>query len=191
MRKNGWILLLMLAGAVVWGWGTAATGEEMAILQGDDYAFALVTPPGWVLDTRSAADQGLQAVFYPKGETWAGSPAVAYARSRPKDDHVQTISQQVRQTLDRFRERGHTDVRATPVGTIEFKDGQAAVYHFTGDQYGNYEAVAYIDASRTIQFIVLSADDRAAFEASLGPFERLVASYMAMGEGATNKAVSE
>ena len=184
MRKTGLLLLALLTAAAVPGPGRAASEGGMGIIHGDEYAFALVAPPGWMVDTESAAAQGLQAVFYPKGRTWADSPAVAYGRGRPKDDKVKTVSDQVRTTLARFAQRGHDDIRAIPVGTIRLKDGKtAAVYHFTGDQYGNYEAVAYIDEPRTLNFIVLSAADRAAFEEALGPFRALAASYMAMGEG--------
>lgn len=181
MGKTVLSLLVLLTVAAAPGW--AASEGGMAILHGDNYAFALVAPPGWMVDTESAADQGLQAVFYPKGNSWANSPAVAYARARPKDEKVQTVSQQVRTTLARFAERGHDDVRATPVGTIPLKEGKsAAVYHFAGDDYGNYEAVAYIDEPRTLNFVVLSAADRGAFEAALEAFRVLVGSYMAMGE---------
>jgi hypothetical protein len=184
MRKKSWMLMAALTVVVACGWGVAAAAGKMAIFSGDDYAFALVSPPGWTLDTESAADQGLQAVFYPEGRTWANSPSIAYARARPKDDAVQTVSHQVRTTLERFAERGHDDVQATPVGTIALQNGKsAAVYHFTGDKYGNYEAVAYIDEPQSLNFIVLSATDRAAFEGALGAFDALVGSYLAMGEG--------
>lgn len=185
MRKRLLTMLVpaLLTAAAVAGPGWAASEGGMAILHGDNYAFALVAPPGWMADTDSAADQGLQAVFYPKGQSWADSPAVAYARARPKDKKVQTVSQQVRTTLARFAERGHGDVRATPVGTIPLKEGKsAAVYHFAGDDYGNYEAVAYIDEPQTLNFVVLSAADRGAFEEALEAFRALVGSYMAMGE---------
>lgn len=179
-------LITLLAVAALPGSGWAASEGGMGIIHGDDYAFALVAPPGWVVDIESAAAQGLQAVFYPKGETWADSPAVAYGRGRPKDDRVKTVSEQVRATLDRFAQRGNDDVRAAPAGTIRLKDGKtAAVYHFTGDRYGNDEAVAYIDEPKTLNFIVLSAADRAAFEGALDAFQALVGSYMAMGQDAS------
>ena len=61
------------------------------IVRGPGYAFTLKAPSGWVIDAASGVEQGLPAVFYPKGGTWSESPAVAYARARPKTKAVSTI----------------------------------------------------------------------------------------------------
>ncbi len=69
------------------GLATAAQAQGQAappsmnsgIVYGDNHAFALSAPPGWVLDNESGVSQGLHAVFYPAGSSWSDSQVVMYA----------------------------------------------------------------------------------------------------------------
>ena len=45
-------------------------GANSGIIYGENHAFTLTAPTGWVLDNTSGAKQGLQAVFYPEGSSW-------------------------------------------------------------------------------------------------------------------------
>ncbi|HMO23278.1 MAG TPA: hypothetical protein PKC98_20140, partial [Candidatus Melainabacteria bacterium] len=48
---------------------------------------------------------------------------------------------------------------------------------FTGDKFGNYEAVGYVPENKVVVNIVLTARNKAAFEEGLTPFRKLVESY--------------
>src|SRR5260370_10752719 len=76
-------------------WSAASAQDESGIIYGKGYSFALTTPKGWVLDTTSGRQQGLQAVFYPKGSSWKTGAAVMYAnvyqKTDPTKESLQTI----------------------------------------------------------------------------------------------------
>lgn len=97
------------------------------IIYGKDHAFSLTAPKGWMLDNESAAEQGLHAVFYPKGKDWQDSPVVAYARSRSLTEKMKTVEDQVKETVAGFHRDGSPDYKATKVKTIKTESGKEAV----------------------------------------------------------------
>jgi hypothetical protein len=152
--------------------------EGFTVLKGKGYAFELKAPLGWVLDDKIGNDQGLNVVFYPEHSSWDTSDAVCYARVRSFDSRVSNIAQQVKDTIKNLRENGNPNVEAKFVKTITTEDAnKAQVYFFTGDQFGNNEATAYLLAKGSINFITLSARNRKAFRDALPAFDALVASY--------------
>jgi hypothetical protein len=65
----------------------------------------------------------------------------------------------------------------------EKKRAKGSIYYFTGDKYGNYEAVAYFEGDKTIDFVVLTSQTEEAFKPALKPFEKLALSYVAVPDG--------
>ena len=148
------------------------------MVRGPGYAFTLKAPSGWVIDAASGVDQGLPAVFYPQGASWSESPAVAYARARPRTKAVSTIEGAVHAAVDALRAQGNPDYNAKFLKTIKSDDGkEGMIYRFSGSKTGDIEATAYFLEKRTIDFVTLSCRSEKVFEASLSAFEQLAASY--------------
>jgi hypothetical protein len=64
---------------------------------------------------------------------------------------------------------------------LKTADGRTAmVQDFTGDPWGNFESVAYVDSKTIFAMIVLSARTEKEFKANHVAFERVVASYRYM-----------
>ncbi len=146
-------------------------------LYGEGYSFKFKAPKGWILDTKSASEQGMHAVFYPENETWKDSPIIAYARSYGKDE-VKTIEQLVEKNITGFRQNGSPDSKAKKIKEIKIDENKTAViYHYTGDQWGNLEAVGYIEEKNSINYFVLNARNKVVFDNSLEALEELVKSY--------------
>jgi len=152
--------------------------EGYAVLKGSGYAFELKAPLGWVLDDKVGNDQGLNVVFYPEHSSWDQSDAVCYARVRTLGSQVSNIDEQVKDTLKTFKSNGNPNIEAKFVKTITTQDAnKALVYYFSGDQYGNSEATAYVLTKHSVQFITLSARNKKAFHDAIPAFDALVASY--------------
>jgi len=148
------------------------------IVRGPGYAFTLKAPTGWVIDAASGVEQGLPAVFYPKGGTWSESSAVAYARARPRTKQIDTIEETVRAAVDALRAQGNPEYSAKFFKTIKTEDGrEGAIYRCSGSKTGDIEATAYFKERRTIDFVTLSCRSQKVFDAALPAFEQLVASY--------------
>jgi hypothetical protein len=143
--------------------------EGFTVLKGDGYAFELKAPLGWVLDDKVGNDQGLNVVFYPEHSSWDKSDAVCFARVRSLDTHV---------TVKAFHDKGNPKAEAKFIKTLTTQDAsKAKIYYYTGDQFGNNEATAYIQAKGSIHFITLSARSSKAFHDALPAFDALVTSY--------------
>jgi hypothetical protein len=152
--------------------------EGFTVLKGDGYAFELKAPLGWVLDDKVGNDQGLNVVFYPEHSSWDKSDVVCFARVRSLDSHITNIEDQVKDTVKSFREKGNPKVEAKYMKTLTTQDAsKAKIYYYTGDQFGNNEATAYIQAKSSIHFITLSARSAKAFRDALPAFDALVTSY--------------
>ncbi len=178
------VLLALFNGAIACA---GVIDEGLGIVYGNDHVFSLKAPKGWVLDNSSGVSQGVHAVFYPKGESWNTSPVVAYARARTRTGKVSCAEDQVQDTVRTFREGGSPDYKADQAAGIEVDGKTASVYHFTGDKWGNSEAVAYFVENKTINFIVFNARDDATFRKYLAAFAELVKSYRYIGDKAETK----
>jgi hypothetical protein len=152
--------------------------EGFTVLKGDGYAFELKAPLGWILDDKVGNDQGLNVVFYPEHASWDKSDAVCFARVRSLDNHVTNIEEQVKDTVKALHDNGNPKAEAKFIKVLTTQDAsKAKIYYFTGDQFGNNEATAYIQAKGSIHFITLSARSSKAFREALPAFDALVTSY--------------
>ena len=157
--------------------------EGVGIVFGADHSFSVKAPKGWVLDNESGVDQGVHAAFYPKGGTWADSVVMAYARARPKTATMKTADEAAKAVVEDFRANGSPKYESKRVKTLKTDSGgEAVLFHFTGDEFGNSEAVAYFVEEKTINFIVLNSRDPKVFEESLPAFDALVKSYVFLGD---------
>ena len=148
------------------------------IVHGPGYAFTLKAPPGWVIDATSGVDQGLPVVFYPKGANWSDSPAVAYARARPRTKAVSNVEETVHAAVEALRGQGNPDYSAKLLKTIQTSEGkEGVIYRCSGARTGDIEATVYFLEKRTIDFVTLSCRSEKVFESALPAFEQLAASY--------------
>lgn len=141
---------------------------------GKNHAYFLTAPEGWVLDTECGAAQRVYAVFYPKSSDWDG-PVAMYSNAAPRDGR--TITEAIQKDIDHMQGRS-AGIKVTDAGTTKTADGKvASLRYFTGDKFGNYEAVGYVPENKVVVNIVLTARNKAAFEEGLTPFRKLVESY--------------
>jgi hypothetical protein len=182
-----YLALLLFFLVTIWTARAEQILEGYAVVRGKDYAFQLKAPRNWVLDNEAGRDQGLNVVFYPKDSSWASSSAICYARARTLDATVKTIEDQVKDTLKTLRDDGSIGVEAKYIKTLTTRDAsKAKIYYFTGDRFGNHQAVAYYQATVSIHFVTLSCPSRESFESSLPAFDALVTSYEDLAKSGSN-----
>jgi hypothetical protein len=174
MKPHTYLLSMALAAIALAA--SAQTPEGAGIVYGKDHAFAIAAPRGWVLDTASGKAQGLHAVFYQDGSNWASATTVMYTNSARKCDGQRTVEELMAYDLAQFRKHSAT-LEVTEPASVPTSKGTAVVRRFTGDQHGNYEAVAYIDEEQTIIMLVLSSRTKKGFDEAYPSFEELVKSY--------------
>lgn len=147
------------------------------MLFGADHAFAVTAKSGWVLDNQSGASQGLHMVYYPKGETWSDSPVIVYGRAIPTTEAA-SVKSQVERTVSDFRKNGSPKYSSKAQAPLALNNGQKAeLYLFSGDQWGNYEAVAYFQETDTINFLVFNSRTKENFDKYIGDFHQIISSY--------------
>jgi len=157
------------------------SGQEnlkTGIIYGYNHAFSLTAPDGWVLDNKAGISQGLYAVFYRSGESWAKAETVMYANTASFEDNAhKTLNQLINYDLENFK-KNYLDIKIENAKDIIIKDNVIAkVKYLSGKSYGNFEAMAYIDAGKAGVMIILSSRTKNDFEKSINSFESLVKSY--------------
>jgi hypothetical protein len=147
------------------------------LVYGSGHSFMISAPIGWVLDNSSGVNQGLHAVFYPKGSTWKDSITVMYVNTAERKPD-ESLDDFIKGDTDNFKEKGSSNIKIQNAEPIKTKDGKTAqVRHFRGDQWGNSESVAYIQENKIIVMIVLTSRTDSDFQKSLSAFRSLVESY--------------
>lgn len=178
MKRIYWVILsgLLLFAAIE---QAGADVQRFAVV-GNGVIFALTEPSGWKMDTNNTQNNNLPVVYYPIGQTWGNAPAVMYANSSINDCHT-SFQQFINNDLAKFKRNSPEivikDGGASPV------DGKKVITKlFTGDQYGNSEAVAYFD-NKDGAFILITLTSRTQklFDEAFPVFKELVSSFQLVG----------
>jgi hypothetical protein len=157
--------------------------EGTGLIHGKNHLFSLTAPPGWVLDNESGVSQGVVAVFYPKETTWGNAKMTCYSRSAEISKEIRTPADVVQRTVRDFRAHGNPKYEARRVKSVRARAGaEGVIWHFQGDQWGNYEAGAYFPAKKRINSVIFTARSKADFEQGLPAFEALAKSYRLLSE---------
>lgn len=184
--KMSVVAILALLGATV---GLTAAGQVShaatsggCIAYGDNYAFMLDAPEGWVLSCDVSEHSDVPVALWPKGSTWADAVVVMYVNPSPKSDAKQSLKDFVSFSDTQFR-KDKPGLKITPGDPLETADhSHAIVQKFTGDPWGNVEAVAYIESKTIFAIITLSARSEAKYKDSYAAFEKLVSTYSFMNK---------
>lgn len=154
-------------------------GMNTGILYGKDFVYSLSAPDGWLLDNKSGVGQGLHAVFYKKGFTWSNAEVVMYANTSSFDNkNHKTLNDLITYDVNTFK-KNYSDILITDAPDIAIKvDLIAKVKYLSGKSYGNFEAIAYIDAGKNGVLVVVSSKTKEGLTSSLSAFENLVKSYL-------------
>ena len=116
-------------------------------------------------------------VFYPKGETWSESPVIIYGRATSIAE-AGSVKHLAERTVNGFRKNGSPNYSSEAQAPLTLPSGQKAeLYQFSGDQWGNYEAVAYFQETDTINFLVFNSQTKETFEKFIEDFRQIVSSY--------------
>lgn len=175
MKKIGLLLMLSLfLGKLNAQIDTSSTG----LLYGYNHSYYLTAPVGWIMDNESGREQGLTAVFYPKGTTWADGETVMYTTFTSFDSTKnETLNTIISYDSAQFKSNspGLSIGREKSIAIGKKKD--AAVYTYSGDVNGNYETVAYIPENKGVTMIVISSRNKNGCINNYKQFESLVRSY--------------
>jgi hypothetical protein len=156
--------------------GTAQDSTRTGLLYGYNNAYYLTAPIGWVMDNENGKEEGLTAVFYPKGSTWAEGETVMYTTFTNFDTtKKETVLDVIRgDSIDYKAHSPELQVRkqkAIPVG----KNKKAFVYSYSAT--GNFEEVAYIPEKKGVVMIIISSRNKNGCINNHNNFEALVKSY--------------
>ncbi len=179
MKAQSTILLMLLVGTAISQNKIPVKADSSeansGIIYGDQHAFMLAAPKGWVLDNSSGVSQGLHAVFYPRGGSWEHSPSVMYANTASKKvKGNETLNKLIAYDVGQYR-RNHKSIKIVDAPDISLSNKKTAVVKYF--YFSNAEAVAYIDEEKTVVLIVLSSNSSDEFQNSLPAFRKLVESY--------------
>ena len=174
MKRFLTIIIILSFRLVIYGQENMNAG----IIYGSDIAFSLTAPKGWVLDNKSAVDQGIYDVFYRHGESWKDAVTVMYANIASFEHTPDTtLEQLIEYDINNFKSH-YSDINITDGKDIIIKSNLTAkVKYLSGKSYGNFEAMAYIDAGKAGVMIIMSSRTKKDFDNSLIAFENLVKSY--------------
>jgi hypothetical protein len=175
------LFLLTIALSTVFG-GSISLPVAAQVLEGSGRVrgishYSLAAAPGWMIDDKAAAAEGVPLVFYPQDSSWQKGEAVIYTRSREKISGIRNAADVARSTVADFHQNGHSNYQGTLKETIKIGKLSAKIYWFKGDNFGSYEAAAYIERPGAIDFLVLNARNQSAFQKSLPAFMAIVKSY--------------
>lgn len=151
--------------------------SHTAIIYGNDNSFVVKAPKGWILDTKSGLSSGLTAVFYPLGSSWEKGTTVMYCNSASKKVKGNETLQQI-MDFDIGRFKNEQGAEISEGGKVITSDSNVAIIkNFYNKKNKNFEAVAYIDESNVVVFLVISSRDKDDFEKSFESFNEFVKSY--------------
>jgi hypothetical protein len=149
------------------------------IVYGEGHAFRVCAPKGWVLDNTILNEEGIYAVFYPKGRTWSEAKdnrTFMYINTARKGAEHPTAAALMKTDAEDTRQKAPA-AAISEQQRIHTKNGDARVQTFQHGEFDRFEAVAYLDSPKIIVMIVTTSKDAQSFGRDYSAFEELVKSY--------------
>ncbi|MDF2438482.1 MAG: hypothetical protein K0Q95_2858 [Bacteroidota bacterium] len=157
---------------------SAQDSTRTGLLYGFNNAYYLSAPIGWVMDNESGKEEGLTAVFYPKGSSWAEGETVMYSTFINFDSTKnETVADIIKGDSVKFKEHspGLVISRQKPI-TIG-KKKKVPVMGYSGEKESYYENVAYIPEKKGVVLIIISSHNKNGCINHHKDFEALIKSY--------------
>jgi hypothetical protein len=154
----------------------AQDSTRTGLLYGHNHSYYLTAPVGWVIDNLNGKEEGFNAVFYPKGSSWAGAETVMYTTYVSFDStKKETVNDVIKSDSAAFRQNS-PQLRVKKQNPIDIgKNKKAIVFSFSME--GNYETVAYLEEKKGVVVIVISSKNKNGCINNNASFESLVKSY--------------
>jgi hypothetical protein len=100
-----------------------------------------------------------------------------YVNTSSKSDPPESLERFVEESAVKFK-ADKPGVVIKPGKPLKTADGKTAlVQNFTGDPWGNFESVAYVESKTIFAMIVLSARNEKEFKSNQAAFGKVVGSY--------------
>jgi len=126
------------------------------IVYGSEIGISVSAPAGWIFDSKSGVSQGLHGVMYPEGSSWTNSSQMMYV-NMGKMDSGGTLEKFIQADIESFV-KNSPDLKVETLNTLTIQGGfKAEVRQFTGDKWGNYELIAYVQKGSSVAIYVLSS----------------------------------
>jgi hypothetical protein len=143
------------------------------IVYGREIGIGVSAPNGWIFDNKSGVSQGLHAVIYPEGSSWASSSQMMYVNIS-KMEPGETLENFIQGDIDRFV-KNSPNLKVEKMNSLTIQGGiKAEVRQFTGDKWGNHERIAYAQKGSSVAMYVLSSKTKDGYEKSINAFEEMV-----------------
>jgi hypothetical protein len=154
----------------------AQDSTRTGLLYGQNHSYYLTAPIGWVMDKNTAREEGMTAVFYPTGSSWADAETVMYAAYLNFDTaKKETVKEVIAADSIEFKKTS-PELRIKKQSSIQAgKNKRAVVYSFSAP--GNYETVAYLPEKKGVILLVISSKNKNGCINNYQSFESLVKSY--------------
>ena len=156
------------------------------IMYGQDHVFAIKLPPGWVVNPEIGKQLGLHAVMYPEGSSWQDSMVTMYSSFVHKGKDKKSLEAIIEEDIAGYR-KGSPHLKVENVASLPVRNRKQRIIvkYFSGDQGGNFDAVAYIEESKVVVMLVLNSRTEKDFQSTLPAFRELVGSYRFISENVT------
>jgi hypothetical protein len=173
------ILISIIAFFIISNTALAENKESFAvpagggIVYGSEIGIGVSAPNGWIFDNKSGVRQGLHAVIYPEGSSWANSNQMMYVNIG-KMEPGEALENFIQGDIDRFV-KNSPNLKVEKMNSLTIQGGiKAEVRQFTGDKWGNYERIAYAQKGSSVAMYVLSSKSKNGYEKSISAFEEMV-----------------
>ncbi|MCW3072114.1 MAG: hypothetical protein JWO44_2004 [Bacteroidetes bacterium] len=154
----------------------AQDSTRTGLLYGYNNAYYLTAPIGWVMDNENGKEEGLTAVFYPKGSTWAEGETVMYTTFTNYDTtKKETVMDVIKgDSIDYKLHSPQLQVRKQK-DIMVGKKKKAIVISYSATDI--FEEVAYIAEKKGVVMIIMSSRNKNGCINNHKNFEALVRSY--------------
>ncbi len=155
-----------------------AEGAECAIVYGKNWAFLFATPNHWKVACPVNHPSGIVIALWPEGTPWANAPGAMYVTVGEKGGF--SLEQFAADEVAHFRKQSpKLQVRVAEPIILPNKT-KALVHELADDQYGNHEAIAYVNAGKVYLILVLTSRTQKEFERLRPIFGEFVSSVSPM-----------
>jgi hypothetical protein len=137
-------------------------------------AISISAPKGWDFDASSGSEQGMLAVMYPHGSSWAESETAIYVGASTLKNN-ETLDSYIARDIERNKKTSPS-MLVISENPIRLKGNSTAQIRIFAIDRGRYEAIAYIVGENpNLMLVVLTCSKKASFDQYISGFRKVVA----------------
>lgn len=163
--------------SVFWSFSQDSAG---GIVYGEDWAYIIKAPSGWIMDSNTWSSRGIYALFYKQGTAFkAPNPIIYINSSGLGDTSTAALGDYIKQDVQSYTSDPNNTVTELTTFITHLK-AEVRIFKFDIGHGKQYEMIGYLQQKNTVHMIILAVFSEKDMKENLSRLYEVIDSFSPM-----------